>query len=548
MRRALGVWVLMMGLCLVGGTGCDESPPDEPTVDAGQPDAGNPDAGNPDAGNPGGDAGTPVAHVRFVNAFLGLKDNPSDSEDAPWKPFKVNVYQGGTKLFSAPVEPGDEAVTDYVTVVAGTSIRFEVRDTEAPATATPVATSEALTLKENSRVTLVGVGFLHASGDDRFDKPRLLVLKEEELAAADKDSVRLRFVTAGRAVTSDQTRRLAVDGQSPFVTLAPFSADSAQGASLSKSVQRLVVSAPPPDRYVPSQGGRLSFSLPSQALASAGGWFAILTGDDRRPLPDEGEAALLLVPAGKRDVLRLKRDPLLYFFHAVMPDIDGNDPVPLQVLNGERKVAAEIYYGYDPTIGELPVTATGHSLKVTLDGDDGTVVLDAASTGPLEAGRRYLVVMSGKQGQTGDVAPRLTVIPDGFPADVMDARVRFVDASMNAPSRGVDFGYFDVASDGSKGDTFTSVVQGAKYATIAGSAAGVPFLAPLSRDSSNNAFMYYGIRAAEGGPAKAVKGGVVARPHLVVLIGDWNQATLEMRALNLRNNWWVSLSAPGTFE
>jgi hypothetical protein len=223
MRRALGVWVLMMGLCLVGGTGCDENPPDEPSADAGQggnpdagaPDAGSPDAGNPDAGNPGGDAGTPVAHVRFVNAFLGLKDNPSDSEDAPWKPFKVNVYQGGTKLFSAPVLPGAEAVTDYVTVAAGTSIRFEVRDTDAPASAAPVATSEALTLTENAHVTLVGVGFLHASGDDRFDKPRLLVLKEEEFASADKDSVRLRFVTAGRAVTSDQTRRLAMGWWSP---------------------------------------------------------------------------------------------------------------------------------------------------------------------------------------------------------------------------------------------------------------------------------------------------------------------------------------------
>jgi hypothetical protein len=97
---------------------------------------------------------------------------------------------------------------------------------------------------------------------------------------------------------------------------------------------------------------------------TGGEWFAILTGDDRRPLPDDGQPAMLLVRAGQAQaLLRLERDPLVYFFNALLPTTPDNDPLVLQALQGTTKVAVGMEFNDSPAIGDLPVTAAGHAME-----------------------------------------------------------------------------------------------------------------------------------------------------------------------------------------
>ena len=197
-RNVLGVWLLMTVLALSAGTttGCDDGGPENPPGDTdagGTPvDGGDPlpDGGDggpvieppSDAGTDGGtDAGTvaPKAYVRFVNAYLGLKNNPSDKADAPWAPYKIDLYVGDTKLFPVPVEPGDEAVTAYreLEVTPGQSVRFVVRDAESELSAAPVAASEAITLEEgdatdNDLDHAIGLMMKHRALEDTIQRAR----------------------------------------------------------------------------------------------------------------------------------------------------------------------------------------------------------------------------------------------------------------------------------------------------------------------------------------------------------------------------------------
>ncbi|QRK05946.1 DUF4397 domain-containing protein [Archangium violaceum] len=561
-RNVLGVWLLMTVLALTAGTttGCDDGPEDPPgKTDAGETrtDAGDglPDGGDGgiieppvDAGTDGGtDAGEPVskAYVRFVNAYLGLKNNPSDNADAPWDPYKIDIYVGDMKLFPTPVEPGDEAVTAYheLELPPGESVQFVVRNAESALTDAPVVTSEAITLEDGERLTLVGVGNITYAGMDRMDKPQLLVLKES-FEPVEAGTVRVRYVTADRVTGTSRNRRLANEtGATPYTTAVdPYSADTTPGGvSIPAEPQRLAIIGSP--TFAPSQSGKLFFSPPSGTLVEGSAWFAITTGDDRRSLQDEGAPALLLVPAGKDGTVRLKRDPLLYFFHAVNPATADASPTRLQVLNGSQIIASSLRYGALPAIGDLPVTPTGGKLHFTQSGDSSVTVLADASTGPLEAGHRYLAVVSGTEG----AQVRLTVVRDEFAPDAVPVPlVRLIHASPNAPAT-LDFGHFAPQADGDTRGAFTPVITGTEYGSVAGPATGVSFQPQVIAPGSS--YAYYGVRATVGGTVieRSVTGPVLTTPNFVVLMGDWN-TSLQYRALNVRINTWSPTAPEGYFS
>ncbi|WNG36431.1 DUF4397 domain-containing protein [Archangium violaceum] len=564
-RNVSGVWLLMTVLALTAGTltGCDDGEPNPPSnTDAGgtPTDAGDglPDGGDggpvdppADAGTDGGtDAGPPVAkaYVRFVNAYLGLKNNPSDKADAPWDPYKIDVYVGDTKLFPTPVEPGDEAVTAYheLELTPGESVQFVVRNAESALTDAPVVTSDAITLEEGERLTLVGVGNITYAGEDRMDKPQLLVLKES-FDAVEAGKVRVRYVTADRVTGTNRNRRLANEtGATPYTTaVEPYSADTTTGGvSIPAEPQRLAIIGSP--NFTPSQSGKLFFSPPSGTLVAGSTWFAITTGDDRRTLQDEGEPALLLVPAGKEGTVRLKRDPLLYFFHAVNPATADDSPIRLQVLNGSQIIANNMRYGATPAIGDLPVTPTGTKLHFTPSGDNSVTVLADASTGPLEAGRRYLAVVSGTEG----AQVRLTVVKDEFTPDAVPAPlVRLIQASTNAPAA-LDFGHFAPQTDGVTRGAFVPVITGAEYGSVAGPSTGASFQPQVITPATGGSpYVYYGVRATVGGMVieRSVNGWALTTPNFVVLMGDWS-TSLQFRALNVRINTWSPTAPEGYFS
>lgn len=563
-RNVLGVWLLMTVLALTAGTttGCDDGPENPPgNTDAGETptDAGDglPDGGDGgiieppvDAGTDGGtDAGAPVpkAYVRFVNAYLGLKNNPSDKADAPWEPYKIDIYVGDTKLFPTPVEPGDEAVTAYheLELTPGESVQFVVRNAESALTENPVVTSEAIILEDGERITLVGVGNITYAGVDRMDKPQLLVLKES-FDPVEAGTVRVRYVTADRVTGTSRNRRLANEtGASPYTTaVEPYSADTTPGGvSIPAEPQRLAIIGSP--NFTPSQSGKLFFSPPSGTLVAGSSWFAITTGDDRRTLQDEGAPALLLIPAGKEGAVRLKRDPLLYFFHAVNPASADTSPTPLQVLSGSQIIANNLRYGAAPAIGDLPVTPTGGKLHFTASGDSSVTVLADASTGLLEAGRRYLAVVSGTEG----AEVRLTIVKEEFTPDSVPAPlVRLIQASSNAPAA-LDFGHFAPLADGVSRGAFTPVITGAEYGSAAGPATGASFQPQVITPATGSPYVYYGVRATVGGTVieRSVNGRALTTPNFVVLMGDWT-TSLQFRALNVRINTWSATAPEGYFS
>ncbi|WP_426749731.1 hypothetical protein [Myxococcus sp. Y35] len=508
-----------------------------------------------DAGtDPGEDAGTglcpaTVACVRFVNVlYEGNASEPHTAWDAGL--VRMDVWQGDTRLFSA-VEPGDTGTTDYAQVAPGTGLSFAIRTADSEGTSAALATVSDMSLAAGERVTLVGVGLMSRVGQaTRFDRPQLLAVKEA-FGAVGADEVRLRHITADRVAAANRARRLSVGSADPFSTVSPFSADATTsgiaGHVAPASTRQLVLSGSGTnDVILPSVSGTASFTLPAGALTPGTSYFAITYGDDRRGMDDAGATSLVLVPSGRNGALRIKRDPILFFLHGLV----GGEP--LRVFNADDPqnipIAVDLAFKASPAIGDLPASATGHLLKFTLNTDPATTVLEGVQTGPLEAGRRYLVVVSGLAGQTGAQGPRAFTFPDTFAPTALDARILVVNASPNSPAEGISFGYFDVNADGSRGNTFTRVVSGLTYGAISSPAEGVPFT-PATGTQGGISVSYLGVGSQVGSsPANRWARNInqIGRPYIFVVLGDWEQADgLTYRAPNVRNQRWTALSPAG---
>nr|WP_253908768.1 DUF4397 domain-containing protein [Corallococcus exiguus] len=505
-------------------------------VDAGVDAGTEPDAGTQtDAGV---DAGT--AYVRFVNVLF---EGNSSEPNTPWvaATYRMDLSLGDAAPLFSGVEPGDSAVTDFIPVAPGTDLTFRVRNTGKPATEAALATLQGVSLAEGEHVTVLALGLMSRVGTVRFDTPKLLALRDETLGAPGVGEARLRHVTADRVVAASRPRFIRTDSGLDLPNVAPFTADTEVLGHVIPvaSTTRLLVRGSN-DNPAPSQSGELAYTLPSGGLTSGTAYYAVSFGDDRRAMNDPAAPSLLLIPGGKDGAVRLKRDPLLYFFHAL------DSGAPLKALSQGVPVAADFQFGADPKPGDLPASAAGHPLSFVLQSDGVTSVLDGAQTGPLEAGRRYLVVVSGRAGGTGALAPKAFVVPDSLPSDAQDARVRFVNACPTSPVTGASLGFFDVAGDGiGRGNTFTPVIPDVAYGASGGPAEGAVFPAPTGTDVTGS-YVYYAVRGTVGAASqsRSVKGLPLARPHLFLLMGDW-EAGLTFRAFNLRSNTWSVLTPRG---
>ncbi|WP_044278579.1 hypothetical protein [Myxococcus stipitatus] len=586
--NVLGVWLLMLGgLLASGAVGCGDdggegSPRDSGVFDAGRdggprpedggrdgdgvPDSGRDggedggdDAGRdsgsvtPDAGDDGGsgepdagrDAGPSVrhrAHVRFVNVFLGTKGNPSDQVDRPWTPFQVDLYVGGTKRF-ASVAAGNAAVTAFQEVeLTGPTqvVRLAARDAEGDGAAPELAALEGTSLAAGDWVTVVGSGSLLQVGQERPDKPRLVVLRDHAFTpVTEPDSVRVRFMSADRVLSATARRRFANESGVPFEnnTVEAYSVDTVEnGVTLPADTSRVAIVGTTP-AFTPAQSGWLYYSLPEGTLVAGQAYYAINTGEDRRTLPDEGAAALLLVTAKRDETVRLKRGPLVYFFNGLLPATPGGTTPSLQVIQGSLNVATAMTYGAAPKVADLPVTASGLSVRVTVSGQPAQGVLESADVGPLEAGRRYLGVLCGRQG----ASPTLTVVKDEFAPDAPQAPfLRIIPCSASAPTP-LDFGAYAFQADGSSRDTFTPLLTGLSYTLASQPVTGVAFAPPVS--TSTPAYTWLGVKTTGDSPVeRTIRGRVLGTPSFLILMGEWD-GSLTYRTLNTRLNAWGA-SAP----
>lgn len=579
-RNILGSWLLMVGLALgVGATGCgdDEGPSDSgnvdsghdagrdsgtpPPVDAGPPDAGPPDSGPPDSGPPDAgppdagppdsgpvDAGPPDAgppdyraHVRFINAFVGVKNNPTDVSDRPWEPFHVTLRVGDAEPFPV-VKAGAAPVSAFREVLLTgptQKVRVVARDAEGTAETPDLAALAEVTLADGDWVTVVGAGSLLQVGQERPDKPRLVVLSDDKLSgAAPTGEVRARFMSADRVISATAKRRFANEAGIPYEnnSVDAYSADAfEEGVLVPVDAKRVTVIGTTPT-FAPSQSGWLYYSLPEGTLKEGKRYYVINTGEDRRTLADEGAPALLLVTAKEDTFVRLQRDPLVYLFHGLLPATVGGATQQLQAIYGSSNIATGIAYGAAPKVGDLPVSTTGVSLRVTVNGQPGQGVLNA-TTGPLEAGRRYLGALCGRL----EASPTLTLVKDEFSAaGAQSPFLRFIHCSASSPTP-LDFGAYSFQADGSSRDAFTPLFTGTTFATATQPVTGVSFTPPAS--STTPAYTWLGLKTADATPLeRTIRGRVLGTPTFLILIGEW-EGTLTYRAVNTRVNAW-STSTP----
>ncbi|NTX35144.1 DUF4397 domain-containing protein [Myxococcus sp. CA033] len=589
-RNVLGSWLLMVGLALgVGVTGCgddDEGPPDSGSVDSGYDagrDSGAPpvdagcdggqggcDGGHPpvdggedggptstDGGEDGGptptdggeDAGPPDAgppdfraHVRFINAFVGLKNNPTDVADRPWEPFHVTLRVGDAETFPV-VKAGAAAVSEFREVILTgptQSVRVVARDAEGTSEAPDLAALAEVTLADDEWVTVVGAGSLLQVGQERPDKPRLVVLRDHALTlSAQPGNVHVRFMSADRVLSASARRRLANEAGEPYEnnSVDAYSADVVeQGVLVPVDTKRVAVIGTSPI-FAPAQSGWLFYSLADGTLTEGKAYYAINTGEDRRTLSDEGAPALLFVTAKENTVARFQRGPLVYLFNGLLPATVGGTTPQLQAIRGSSNIATAMAYGAAPKVADLPVSTAGFSLRFTVNGQPGQGVLEGAATGPLEAGRRYLGVLCGRV----EASPTLTVVRDEFSAEgAQSPFLRFIHCSASSPAP-LTFGSYSFQADGSSREVFTPLFTGATFATATQPATGAAFSPPVS--TTTPVYTWLGLRTADATPIeRTIRGRVLGTPTFLVLIGEWEN-TLTYRAINTRVNAW-SPSAP----
>ncbi|NVJ20958.1 DUF4397 domain-containing protein [Myxococcus sp. AM011] len=580
MRNVLGSWLLVVGLVLsVGVTGCgddDDGPPDSGSIDAGRdsgpapadggdagpgptdsgpPDAGPEptDAGPPDAGPEPTDAGPPDAgpdlrpraHVRFINAFVGVKNNPTDTADRPWDPFSVDLYVGAAKLFSA-MKAGSASVSVFQEVILTgptQSVRLVVRDAEGTAEAPEIAALADVALADGDWVTIVGAGSLLQVEPESVDKPKLVVLRDNALATSTPGEVRVRFMSADRVLSDSAKRRFADEMGRPYGdnSVDAYTADSVEeGVPVPVDTTRVAILGTLPV-FAPAQSGWLFYSLPEGTLKEGKALYAINTGDDRRTLADDGAPALLIVTAKEDTSVRLQRGPLVYFFNGLLPASVGGTTPSLQVIYGSSNIATDLRYGSTPRVGDVPVSATGVSLRVAVHNQPLQSVLEGATTGPLEAGRRYLGVLCGRVAAT----PTITIVKDEFSAeDAQSPFLRFVHCSASSPTP-LDFGSYTFHADGSSRETFTPLFTGAAFATPAQPATGVAFSPPVS--PTTPAYTWLGLKTVGATPIeRTIRGRVLGTPTFLVLIGEW-ESSLTYRVLNTRVNGWGAASPNDPF-
>ncbi|WP_437716272.1 hypothetical protein WMF45_07545 [Sorangium sp. So ce448] len=460
----------------------------------------------------------PAPKVRFINALMpNLTNRPVGVGDPP----ALRLHINGTPLPEIEaVSPGRVAasVTRYAKVTAG-AITFSARsDDETSGGAGGAGAGDALTITADPmtvtagvRYTIVAAGIL---GTTDTTAPRLIIA-EERFTTPSCSEVALRFVNADSNtwnpksffIDRSATAAAALDG---------FSASAPEGLLVPLSTRSITVTAP--RAFGPT--GQAPFSLPAGSLAAGRSYLVIETGQPTRVVDDARAHGLLVVPAeDDSPAVFVKRDPLVYLFHASLPPT----PSPLEVYSGAERIAINLRYAQAPTYTDLPPGDSTLSLVAPGSGagegggDSGdTVVVDAQRTGRLDAGAIYLGGLLGTTGETGGRALQLKlwkVQPD-FPGALTTPRAMLINASATAPS--ADLGHWSIHEDGTRGDTFTPVLADVAYASGSAST-GVEFAAPRASDQQ-----WFGVRSADA--IRSFSGSLPTHWYAAVLMGDWGSS------------------------
>lgn len=332
----------------------------------------------------------PGGRVRIVHAAISAGD--------------VDVYVTGedTPAF-AGVSYTD--ATDWANLAAGT-YSFDIRPAGAAADSDPLYTTGDVMVEEGSRITAVAAG--DAQSEDEADTFRVVPVVED-WGAGLAGRARARIVHAGVGVPA-----ISFDGLEVGESLEPFASTDAEGFGIdTEGGDRLLVF---PDGV--TDNPLTSFTAPAlnegdEILLVAAGRAGTLA---RQP---EGLAVIAVGNEGSLGVIR--QDPELFIVHG------SNDAGALEACIDDVEIAANVDYegiqstrvspgNYTVGIFNYPSGCSGEALNTN-------------STGELEAGERYLFLLTGEvvtEDKT-EAGLQLATFVDDFTVDEEpDARVKFV--------------------------------------------------------------------------------------------------------------------------
>ena len=428
---------LALCMALVSAAACGDNPssgPDAyvpPVVDAAMPDTpGMIDApaqlpiDAPDA--------APVAtgRVRFVQAAASFDGQVVTAN------LDVYVVRGDgaaatSTLLFANTSPNAATNAD---IPVG-SVRFAVRSAGRPADSAAIYTSEPVTIAENTPVTAFGAGVLGSATETSFRITSFV----DSFPAPVSGKAHVRVVNASHAIAA-LGLDFGDDGVIEIPSIDRFTTSAEAGIELTAATDLNVAI-----KTANSTNSLTTLTIPAAALADGSRQYVVIAGVNTFRARDARGFQLLLVSAtGTTSVLA--------------------DP-QLQLLNASVANASTTVAGFDAFIGStkrfdnaaFPTAATATPLKsfrvkptttgVTLElyahitgtTKPSTAPLATLSTGPLEAGGQYLMVL---QGLASDNSLALRVYKDElqFPLDAT-GKVRAINALVGLPS--IDVGWFD---------------------------------------------------------------------------------------------------------
>ena len=398
---------------LVGAAGCFTEP------------AGTtPDASSSSSTSSGGDASTTAVEDATDDSGESSAASTSDAGDttegttgaiatAQVRAVHAALQVGAVDLYAQG--DGVPLVTDlgfgeasaYLSVPADFVV-LELRPAGAPAEAPPIYSSPALDLAQASSTTVVAAGVL--GSDDEDARFRLLAV-DESWGPALAGQARARLVHAGSDAPTFRLQE-ADDVEDP---LDRFEASDAAGFPIATAGQRLTFledAQSDPDVLT-------SFTAPG---VSAGDEVLLVAAGRLDRLAREPDG-FSLIAVGRDGVLeRVRQDPELFVLHG------SRDAGTLEACSDGAELAANFDYGelrstrvspgsYAVDLFDYPAGCVGAPLSPAPN-----------DTGPLEAGQRYLLLLTGEVSpDAAEAALQVATFRDAFALERdANARVRFV--------------------------------------------------------------------------------------------------------------------------
>jgi len=388
----------------------DASGNDAPAIDAREIDAAPIDAVPIDAA-------VGMGRIRFVHATSYL----DPALVVPNANLDIYIDGAATPLFE-DVQFG--SATAYANVPAGT-IKLAVRVANAAVTTGALYLSDPIAIGDNASVTALGGGII---GEVAVETSKFKITSvADHVAAPVTGKTHLRIVNQSHAVKSlglDLGSDGTVEASAERYTASDEAGlEVATGADLDVSVRNTEGNA---------VVGRLL--VPAAALASGSELYVVIAGFNN-VRPRDARSLKLLLVSSSSSVTMVNLNPTIYVLGA------SADQPTLDAFLGDTKLVDSIVFAAKPQVlSTLRPTSTGYTLAfhshTAGTTPPATAPLASLSTGPLDAGEQYLVLLDGL---VADNSLALRSFKDEFSVLDGTGKLRAVNALSGGPS--IDVGW-----------------------------------------------------------------------------------------------------------